>query len=77
MELTWQSSSSWINLILTVSHSFTHTAGSSLCTSQSERLSRGSEDSRLVSKTDNQMKKFLSFILRIILLFINFLNATD
>lgn len=52
--LTWQSLSSWLNLILKVSHQFTHTAGSSLCTSHSEPLGRGSEDSRLVSIINNQ-----------------------
>lgn len=57
VELTWQSWSSWLNLILKVSHQFTHTAGSSLCTSQSEQLSRGSKESRLVSIINNQVEE--------------------
>lgn len=49
--------SSWLNLILTVSHQFTRTAGSSLCTFQSEQLSSGSKDSKLISIINNQVKE--------------------
>lgn len=38
VELTWQSSSARLNLILEVSHQFTHTAGPVLCTPHSEQL---------------------------------------
>lgn len=57
VESTWQSLSSWLNLILKVSHQFTHTAGSSLCTSQSEQCSSESKESRLVSIINNQVKE--------------------
>lgn len=56
-ESTWQSLSSRLNLILNVSHQFTHTAGPLLCTSQSEQFSSESKESRLVSIINNQVKK--------------------
>lgn len=49
--------SSWLNLILKVSHQFTHTAGSSLCIFQSEQLSSGSKDSKLIPVINNQVKE--------------------
>ena len=49
--------SSWLNLILKVSHQFTHTAGSSLCTFQSEQLSSRSKDSKLIPIINNQVKE--------------------
>lgn len=57
MESTWQSLSSWLDLILKGSHQFTHTAGSSLCTSQSEQGSSESKELRLVSIINNQVKE--------------------
>lgn len=57
VELTWQNLSSWLNLILKVSHQFTHTAGSLLCTSHCEQSNSRSKDSRLISITNNQVKE--------------------
>lgn len=57
VESTWQSLSSRLNLILNVSHQFTHTAGSLLCTPQSEQLSSESKESRLVSIINNHVKE--------------------
>lgn len=75
-ELTWQSLSSWLNLILKVSHQFTHTAGSSLCTSHSEPLSRGSKGSRLVSIINNQGEEIPLIYFENYFIIHKFLNVT-